>query len=108
LLPKASLSRTVITAVLGPEGGIVSGVAWTVERAVLATPTVKRTVADEASSAPLIVPVIVAVPTVVLEVKTAVYVPLLLSVALPRTPAVVFRATVPPVDVSRLPLASFN
>lgn len=49
-----------------------------------------------------------AVPTVVPDVSTAVYVPLLLFVTLPSVPRLVFSASVPPLEVRLLPNSSFN
>ena len=76
--------------------------------AVDAAPVVKSTVALSVMAEPPRVPVMVAVPAVVLEVSVAVYVPSLLSATAPSDPAVVLKATVPPEAVRLLLFASFN
>jgi hypothetical protein len=108
LLPFASFSCTVIVDVLVPFAVMDVGDAVIVDCARLAAPAVKVTVAVAVIALPLSVPEIVALPASVGDVNVAVYVPLLLSVTLPRDPAVVPSAIVPPLAVRLLPFASFN
>lgn len=84
------------------------GDAVIVDCAMLAAPTVNVTIASSVIEEPFNVPVIVPEPTDVGDVNTAVYVPFALSVTLPSVPAVVFRTTVPPLEVRLLLFASFN
>jgi hypothetical protein len=71
LFPLASLSCTVIVAVLLPLATIDVGNAAMVEVVAEAAPAVKLTVAELEIAVPFKVPVIVAVPVVVLEVRVA-------------------------------------
>ena len=75
LLPFASLSCTVIVDVLDPFAVIDVGDAVIVDCATLAAPTVKFTTAVAVIALPLSVPEIVALPTIVGDVSTALYVP---------------------------------
>jgi len=108
LFPFASFNRTVMVDVLVPFAVIDVGEAVIVDVAVDAVPTVNVTVASSVIALPFNVPVIVAVPATVDEVKVAVYVPLLLSVTEPSEPEVVESATVAPPLVTLFPFASFN
>jgi len=94
--------------VLVPFAVMDVGEAVIVDVAVEAVPTVNVTVASSVIALPFSVPVIVAVPATVDDVKVAVYVPLLLSVTEPSVPDVVESATVAPPLVKLFPLASFN
>ena len=73
-----------------------------------AGPTTNATVVEFASAAAFSVPVIVAVPVLVEDVRVAVYVPSLLSVTGERVPRFVASATVPSLDVRLLPSASLS
>jgi hypothetical protein len=108
LCPDASLRAAVIVDVLVPSAGIDMGDAEIVDWAAEAAPTMKWMSVVEANAPPFSVPEIVAVPSAVDDVRTAEYVPLLLSVTLPRVPAVVPSATIPELAVRLLPFASFN
>jgi hypothetical protein len=74
----------------------------------VAVPAVKFTVAEWVITTEFNVPDTVAVPALEADVNVALYVPLLLFVTEPSVPNVVARATVPPLTVRLLPLASFN
>ena len=75
LLPFASFNCTVIVDVFDPFAVIDVGDAVIVDCATLAAPTVKLTEPVEVIALPLSVPEIVALPTVVGDVSTALYVP---------------------------------
>jgi hypothetical protein len=99
VLPDSSLISTV-TGMMAPAtalAGCVPNVRCVAAHAV--NVTVASSVIDEPPS----VPVTVAVPAVVPEDNTAVYVPFVLSVTLPSEPSVVASATVPPLAVRLLP-----
>ncbi len=72
LLPLASLIRTVIVEVDVPSAVIVVGEAVINEVAAEAAPVVKLTVALSVIGVPFTVPVTIAVPLVVAEVRVAV------------------------------------
>jgi hypothetical protein len=94
--------------VLVPFAVIDVGEAVIVDVAVDAVPTVNVIVASSVIALPFNVPVIVAVPATVDDVKVAEYVPLLLSVTEPGVPEVVESATVAPPVVKLFPNASLN
>ena len=98
----------MIVEVLDPSARIDKGEALIDECATFAAPTVNATEASSVNAARSSVPVIVALSTVVGEVKVALYVPFVLSVTLPNVPAVVWRTTVPPLAARLFVFASFN
>lgn len=101
LLPKTSLAWTVM---LVCEPAVPAG-TLAVDCGADAPDTVTLTTALSVIVMPLSVPVIVAVPTVVVD-RVAVYVPFELSPTALRVPSVVARSTVPPDAVRTLLLAS--
>ena len=107
LLPFASSSRTVIAIAATPFAFADVGVAVTVEVATDGAPGVKVTEVVLVRSALFNFPLMVAAPAVV-DVSVAEYVPFALSVTAESVPRVVDKATVPPLTVRLLPLASFS
>jgi len=79
-----SFNCTVTVDVVTPLAVIDADEAVIVDRTVLAGPGVSATAASSLNVPPSSVPETVAVPTVVGDVKTAVYVPSYLSVTTPR------------------------
>lgn len=105
--PVASFRLTVTTDVAVPLARILVGLAVIVEFVVLATGAVKTT--EAVFVLVVLAPTLketVAVVTVVLLIKVAVYVPLLLSVTGKSEPEVVVMVTVPPLLVNGIKLAS--
>ena len=70
-MPLASIAWTVTVEVVTPSAVIDSGAAVSVVLAADAGPGVKVTVASSTTDSPSIVPVTVALPAVVLDVRMA-------------------------------------
>ena len=108
LLPLMSLSCTVTVVVLVPLAVMDAAAAVIVEVAVDAGPGTKFTSSLSVIGLAFNVPVTVAVPAAVEEVRVAVYVPSPLFVTAESDPSVVLSATVPPLAVRLLPFASLS
>ena len=108
LFPFVSRNCTVIVDVEAPSAAIEIGTALIKEVVASAGPGTKLTTALSMIAAAFTVPVTIAVPVDMDEVKVAVYVPSPLSVMLPSDPSVVNSATVSPPAVRLLLLASLS
>jgi hypothetical protein len=106
-LPCASKRVTVIVDVATPSAAKEVGNAETVDCAAETGPAVNVTTALSVILLPPIVPVMMAEPTTVGEVRIAVYVPSPLSVTALSAPEVVDNVTVPPLATKLLLAASF-
>ena len=91
-----------------PSAAILVGSAVIVEVAVLAETDAKFTVVVFVAITPIMEKLNVAVAAVFELVSITVYVPSLLSVTLPKLPAVVYTITVPPLFVKGAPPAVNN
>ena len=101
-------SRIVTAGCCANAAPLADPTAVVVNTICVAAPAVRFTEAVEVNAEPARVPEIVAVPTVVADVKAAVYVPLLLSFTVPNVPNVLLSTTVPPEVVRLFPFPSFN
>jgi hypothetical protein len=108
LWPALSFNSTVIRVVLLPFAVIDEEAAVTVEVVTEPAPMLKVTLPIPVIAIPLIVPLMLAVPTVVDEVKIEVYVPSPTFITLLKVPEVVSKTTEPALDVKLLLKASLS